>query len=110
MEVSTVVANDCLVVDDFGTPSTRELTIQRVRNRIVFVYPTSSGELALAGSFDARTGEFSVPIEIGAPRVTGVRTGRFSSGDRFTSQTTMVLRVAGQTCTVVSNEVGQRRS
>ena len=107
IEVSTLVSNDCDVLDIPPT-STTDVTIIPSESQITFVYHLQGDDLDLTGTFNSQTGVFT--FSLSGPGGSLVQSGRFTSNTRYTSETEVVLFEGAGTCTARTSEVGQRSS
>ena len=111
VEVSTLVADFCGL--DLLPTSTTEVTVIQSQNQVTFVFHSEEfGDTTLIGTFNSRTGEFSLPFndQQGGVSLSVLQSGRFTSNTRYTSETTIVISEGAQNCTIRTSEVGQRRT
>ena len=111
VELSTLLLDACAL----GLPptATTQVTVIQSQDQITFVFHSEEfGDTTVTGTFNSRTGEFSLPFndQQDGVSLSVLQSGRFTSNTRYTSDTTIVISEGAQSCTIRTSEVGQRRT
>ncbi|HUP01674.1 MAG TPA: hypothetical protein VM737_09175 [Gemmatimonadota bacterium] len=103
---STIVENTCGI--DLPTTSTATVTITQNGTRITFRIEG----LVASGTIDLATGEYTISAVIESEDGQAIieESGRFSSNDRYTADSSLTLVIDEGSCVIRTSESGRRQT